>query len=462
MSKTLAHDLVGVLACVCGLGWTQAGPVPAISAAAGQSPPAVAWGEAVDGAQMRIAVAPNAPPPLPGDLPVFEVQVRNHGSDVLTVEPEAMTFGDMEIDGVWYLQIHAGSCCARPERVTPGSVSAIHLLRADNPLFTTHTPAVAANIRPGRHTVRVRTFAGPRFSIRRDAAGRVSLISNAIVVDIRSASSAVERRALVERAAAGDAEGLRAARRLVAAFPDAAIPAFVHAIETTSDAGIRAAYVSLAGTIPGDLPIAFLTSQLAPNVNLLSQVTAADALLAHGRLDWVPPLIDVWHRVRRVEPQASSFHDLDATAQLIAVFVRSDDVAALDALADDADAPVDVRLAVVYTLLPPDTRSGVHGQANGASLALGARHVASLPTGETGRAIDRLLVRALDDTASRVGLSITYDGTSYADPRVCDMAALVMATRWPDRYHFTWPANVTERDAQIAAIRNAWHARPGS
>lgn len=443
----------------CALGWTQTAPAPARSTTAGQTPPAVAWGDVVDGVQMRVAVAPNAPPPLPGDLPVFEAQVRNHGSGVITVEPEAMIFGDMEIDGVWYLQIHAGSCCARPERLAPSSLSAIHLIRVDNPLFTTDTPAAAANIGPGRHTIRVRTFTGPRFSIRSETAGRVSLISNAIVVDIPSASSVNERRLLVERAAAGDVEGLGAARRLVAAFPEAAVPALVRALETTSDEGLRATYVSLAGTLPGDLPIVFLTSQLAPEVSLLSQVTAADALLAHGRLDWAPPLIDVWHRVRRVEPQASPFHDLDATAQLIALFVRSGDIAAIDALAEDAGAPVDVRLAVVYTLLPPDTRSGVHGQANGASLALSARHVEALPTSEAGRAIDRLLVHALDDTASRVGLSITYGRTSYADPRVCDMAALVMATRWPERYHFTWPPSVADRDAQIAAIRAAW-ARP--
>jgi hypothetical protein len=440
---------------VCGLGVTPAGSVLAVSLAAGQTPSAVAWGEAVDGVQMRIAVAPNAPPPLPGDLPVFEVQLRNQGSDAITVEPEAMIFGDMEVDGVWYRQIRAGSCCAKSEQLAPGSTSAIRQIRVDNPLFTTDTPAAEANIGPGRHTVRVRTFAGPRFSIRKETVGRLSLISNAIVVDIPSLSSAEERRVLVERTAAGDAEGLRAAGRLVAAFPDAAVPAFIRAVDATSDEGRRAAYISLADALPGDLPIAFLMSQMAPDVSLLSQVSAAESLLTRGRLDWVPPLIDVWRRVQQRDPQASSFHDVDATTQLIALFVRSSDVAAIDALADAADAPIDVRLAIVYTLLPPDNRSGVHGQANGASLAIQARNIATLPGDAAGRAVERLLVHALDDTAARVGLSITYDGTSYADPRICDMAAFVMATRWPDRYHFTWLTNVRERNAQIAAIRAA-------
>jgi hypothetical protein len=444
---------------VCGLGATRAGSVAAVSVAAGQTPPAVAWGEAVDGVQMRIAVAPTGPPPLPGDLPVFEVQLRNQGPDVIAVEPEALIFGDLEIDGVWYRQIHAGSCCARPEQLAPGSVSAIQLLRVDNPLIEIDAPSVTAEWRPGRHTVRVRTFAGPRFSIRSETDARLSLISNAIVVDIPSISAADEQRVLIERTAAGGVEGLRAARRLVAAFPAAAIPAFARAIEATSDAGSRAAYVGLAGTLPGDLPVAFLMSQVATDVTLLSQATAADALLAHGHREWVPPLIDVWRRVRR-DSQASSLHDADATAQLIALLIRSGDPAAIDALADVAEAPVDVRLAVVYTLLPPDTRSGVRGQANGASLALLARHVSTLPDGAAGRAIERLLARALDDTAARAGLSISYDATSHTDPRVCDLAAFVMATRWPDRYRFTWPADVGDRDAQIAAIRAAWRTRP--
>jgi hypothetical protein len=78
---------------------------------------------------------------------------------------------------------------------------------------------------------------------------------------------------------------------------------------------------------------------------------------------------------------------------------------------------------------------------------------AELPVGTAGRAIQRLLVAALDDNQTQTGVQGTYDDVSYQEPRVCDMAALVFAKRWPAKYTFHWSANITERDVQIATIR---------
>lgn len=419
------------------------------------------WGAPVGGAQVRIAISATAPPPLPGELPVLEIQLRNQGTGVVTVSFEAMTSGPIEIDGVWYQQIYAGGNGTN-HGVTPGTTTASFLLRTYlNAMFTVDAPHAALDLSAGRHTIRVRTSNSAPFSIADAASDKLVLTSNMLVIDIPQLSAESEQRILAERTSAGGVEGQRAADRLIARYPDAAVPALVQAVGATSDAGLRAFYIERAGTLPGDRPVAFLTSQLAPGVDLLSQVAAAEALLARGRLEWVPALVDDWRRLQQRALQRLSITDQEAAAGLIALLVRSREPRTIDALADDSTAPVDIRLAVVYTLLPPDTKPGVHGTAtSGRSIAISADHVASLPTGEAGRAIERLLSRALGDTAARVGLSLTYDGTTHADPRVCDMAAFVMARRWPERYHFTWPTDVIERDAQIAAIRTALGAPP--
>jgi hypothetical protein len=78
-----------------------------------------------------------------------------------------------------------------------------------------------------------------------------------------------------------------------------------------------------------------------------------------------------------------------------------------------------------------------------------------LPDGPAGVAIERLLGTALADNAQRVGYSRTVNGVAFKDPRVSDIAAMVFASRWPDKFQFRWSENVAQRDAQIEAIRNA-------
>jgi hypothetical protein len=75
------------------------------------------------------------------------------------------------------------------------------------------------------------------------------------------------------------------------------------------------------------------------------------------------------------------------------------------------------------------------------------------PAGAVGAAIQDVLRHALDDRAPRPGQEGTFERVAIKDPRVCDLAAIVFATRWPERHTFRWSTNVEERDAQIANIR---------
>jgi hypothetical protein len=79
--------------------------------------------------------------------------------------------------------------------------------------------------------------------------------------------------------------------------------------------------------------------------------------------------------------------------------------------------------------------------------------IANLPEGAGGAAIERLLLAALDDTEQRLGMKGTYNEASYEDPRICDMAALVLSMRWPGKYAFNWSPSAAERDAQIAVAK---------
>jgi len=64
---------------------------------------------------------------------------------------------------------------------------------------------------------------------------------------------------------------------------------------------------------------------------------------------------------------------------------------------------------------------------------------------------ERILAEALDDKTTR-GMGF---GTSdiQGSPRICDLAARALASRWAEKYHFDGLTPVEERDAQIAVMK---------
>jgi hypothetical protein len=123
---------------------------------------------------------------------------------------------------------------------------------------------------------------------------------------------------------------------------------------------------------------------------------------------------------------------------------------------------VDARLAVVRAFLPSGNGFGSsHGR--GISLTgLPVGGTPGFPTGAAGAAIERLLVASLDDTARRYDMRGSWNGITWEDPRISDMAALVLSTRWPAKYRFQWVADVRQCDVQIAAMRDTWRRENGA
>jgi hypothetical protein len=70
-------------------------------------------------------------------------------------------------------------------------------------------------------------------------------------------------------------------------------------------------------------------------------------------------------------------------------------------------------------------------------------------------------VSALDDTEPRTGMSGSWDNTPYADPRICDMAALVLSKLWPQKYVFHWSLLWGDCDPQLIGLKNLWRKEHG-
>jgi len=271
-----------------------------------------------------------------------------------------------------------------------------------------------------------------------------------------------EKEVLINTAVSGGQEGCAAARKLVEKYPEAAIEAIEAGIRATKEGGYRGEYVEVAGTLPGDAPVAFLRSKLGPGNGLYSQMHAAEALLARGKSEAVPAMIEAWHAVQSRLPtnEGDAYSEVGG---LIAFLAESGSERAIDALGRDlGKAPIDVRLAAVEVFLPFGQSGG--GSSIGMSVTASGstpRDTPNLPDEATNAAVERLLVSELDDAERRFGMERDFGGVSVTDPRACDTAAFVLSVLWPEKYRFRWALTSTKCDAQIAGIRNRWRSDHG-
>lgn len=154
------------------------------------------WGDPVEGVQLRLALATvSLPPTPPGQLPAFEVQIRNQGSSTVTLIPDMLGCAEIEIDGVWYRHVcvNTGS---RPVDIAPGSQSAPLRMQPNASYLMFETQDKPAP-RAGPHEVRIRNSASV-YAVRADrTAGFVQvwlkLVSNRITVDIPASTTAPAR-----------------------------------------------------------------------------------------------------------------------------------------------------------------------------------------------------------------------------------------------------------------------------
>jgi hypothetical protein len=147
----------------------------------------VAWGDPVEGVQLQVAVAKNAPAPLPGKLPRLDLQVRNLGTNTVTFNVLGLTsLSRIEIDGIWYAPGTSFHSWALVGEVAPGGQST-PVPFSFNQLFElaakgAHAVSRKLDLISGKHTVRVRTYEGG-LGVQNSAHRTITLVSNVITIE---------------------------------------------------------------------------------------------------------------------------------------------------------------------------------------------------------------------------------------------------------------------------------------
>jgi hypothetical protein len=459
------------------------------------------WGEPVNGVQIRLVEMSDAPQrPATDYMPRLGLQIRNLGGEAVAFIYDELSSGaHFEIDGLWYGPAAYAGNSAYTGTAAPGAESpaiglpfcntvdrcnGLYPLEPGGRLILPVGERLV--LQPGRHVVRVRGYVrqpgeavDARDLIR--SASSLQLTSNAIAIDIPDMPALA---ALMAQIPPGGPASSAAVHLIVEKYPAAALDAITAGLRVAENEFACVDLISLVARVQTAASTDFLLAKLSPDTGIPSRVAAAKILLQRGQSEAVPAVIEAWRSIQprflknerepahadcnHVPAGQRRFTGNEATAyneagMVIAFLAASGDVAAIEALGQDIErAPVDARLAVVRAFLPSGNGGG---SWSGRAISLTGLPVGGTPeqpAGAAGVAIERLLVASLDDTARRHDMKGSWNGITWEDPRIADMAALVLSTRWPAKYRFEWVADVRQCDLQIAAMRDTWRRENGA
>jgi hypothetical protein len=273
----------------------------------------------------------------------------------------------------------------------------------------------------------------------------------------RELQSKGEEGLLIEATRRGDRNSPAQAKKLLKSYPEAAIDAIAAGARAAKDAWTRTELVNAALAINGEAPVVFFRDEMQQAPSLQTRVAAARGLFQRGMPEAVPAMIEEWEnalpKLRHQQPD----QDYEIGA-LLCFLAKCGKAEALDAVGHDLrQRPIEVRLTTITTLVKHDGPF---------SLGAGGKTIDSWPEPEgiypsdideaAEAATERLLVSSLDDTEARDQMSIAWGNTSFTNPRICDLAAFALTTRWPQKYAFDASATEAERDAQLVQLTNAW------
>lgn len=243
-----------------------------------------------------------------------------------------------------------------------------------------------------------------------------------------------EKWTLIEEIASGGKDSPAEAEILCQRYPDVAVPTLMKAIRATTEDWIRPQLVQKLGEMKGPEAFEFLRTEMTNSPDLQSRVAAAYEVRRLDSQAAIAAMMKEWLKVDPSEKDAES-----GESQLIDFLASSDSADAIQGLAQDIrKRKVDTRLWIVDAaetqLLP--------GMMN------------SSPA--TRAALECFLVKELEDTDRRFGMSGTRYGKDFNCPRVCDMAGQVLADRITNRYVFDLSASLKVRDHQRIQCMNVW------
>ena len=242
-----------------------------------------------------------------------------------------------------------------------------------------------------------------------------------------------EKEMLVEGVTSPSQDTPAQAQILCERYPEIAVATLIRGVQAATNSWVQAWLVDDLSKFDEPRVTDFLNHEMLNAPFLDERVRAASKLLGRERQKVVPAMIREWENIpkHQTSDEAGSLEDFLA---------KCDSVEAINALGKDLrEHPAEMRYSVIWYVGDTNTWENT----NTFSPA-------------TLKAIEEILVTALDDTEQYAGMTGLANMKSVYDPRICDLAGYFLAQRWPDRYVFDFSPALSVRERQRVECLNVW------
>ncbi len=260
-----------------------------------------------------------------------------------------------------------------------------------------------------------------------------------------------EQAVLVDEVRKGASHSSAAATRLVALDAEAAVRPIEVGIVVADEHSDRQSLVDVLAALPSAAAQAAMVRLLEPLGGSEPGITLAASLWSRGRREGLDALIHWWRESPPTQEHVGSwiapFGDRP-TGEILTALVGTGHPDAIRALAAGIAAqPPRERVEVVRALRP--TGGPAWKKTYARPMAADAEPI-----------IEALLAERLSDAERAYGHTVKPDGVGD-QPIVGEMAAWVLAQRYPSRWSFDAASSVEARDAARIELANRWRTAHG-
>lgn len=256
-------------------------------------------------------------------------------------------------------------------------------------------------------------------------------------------------------------DSAQAARQLARATPEAAIDAISKAIPRCHNSRVRYDLVNVAVGIKSQESTLLLAAiKNSPDTDLSSCWQAISELWDRGEPNILDDIIAEWRRLHpsAQEGRPGSEWSEDAITSIIARLASTGSPRAITELGKELDTrSLTQRSCVVFAFAIVKENHG--GGLSGGGLFPHCGCCPETLSNEALQLVEQIAGASLSETKSHRGLTLNWDDHQISEPRLCDIAAYVLATRLPSTYSFDLYAPLEARDERLKELERVFRSR---
>jgi hypothetical protein len=259
--------------------------------------------------------------------------------------------------------------------------------------------------------------------------------------------------------ASGDSA--QAARQLARVTPEAAVDAISKAMPRCHNSRVRYDLVNVAASIKSpESTLLLVAIKNSPVTDLSSWWQAISELWDRGEPNILDDIIAEWRRLHPAAQQERTGGECkeDAITSIIARLASTGSPYAIAELGKDLDTRSLTQRSCVlfaFAIVKEDHGGGLTGGGLYPRLGCCPERLSD----EALQLVEQIAGASLSETKSHRRLTLNWDDHKISEPRLCDIAAYVLATRLPATYSFNLYGPLEARDERLKELERVFKSR---